>query len=178
MNRPDKRVPKARSHLFVAALVVLLVGVDQWSKVAITAYFDGSRKTQPDIPVFGGLFHLTYTTNTGAAFGVLAGDVVSVTLLAISVAALGFIGWYYWRYRQSAWMRIALAFIASGAVGNFTDRVRLRYVVDFIDVDIGSYQWPFFNVADSLICIGAGMLVLYLLATNGSARKETTDNAA
>ena len=178
MNRLAERGSNATIHVVAAALVVILVGVDQWSKVAITVYFDGARKTQPDIPVLGGLFHLTYTTNTGAAFGVLAGDVVSMTLLAISVAALGFIGWYYWRYRHSAWMRIALAFIAAGAIGNFTDRVRLRYVVDFIDVDIGSYQWPFFNVADSLICVGAGMLVIYLLATNGTARKETTDDVA
>lgn len=150
-------------HLATGFLVVFLVGLDQWSKAAITAYFDGARKVRPDIPVFGGLFHLTYTTNTGAAFGVLAGDVVSATLLAISIAALGFIAWYYWRYRHSGWMRVALALIASGAIGNFLDRVRLRHVVDFIDVDIGSYQWPFFNVADVLICVGAGMLMLYLL---------------
>lgn len=160
------------SHLLMGILVLFLVGFDQGSKAVITAYFEGSRKIRPDVPVLGGLFHLTYTTNTGAAFGVLAGDVVNGTLLVISVAALGFIAWYYWRYRQSLWMRFALVFIASGAMGNFIDRVRLRYVVDFIDVDIGSYQWPFFNLADVFICVGAGMLVFYLFVMDFRRREE------
>jgi len=176
VTRNTSRLSEAISHLLVGILVLVLVAFDQWTKKAITEYFDGARKSRPDIPVFGGLFHLTYTTNTGAAFGVLAGDVVSVTLLTISVVALGFIGWYYWRYRHSGWMRIALALIASGAIGNFLDRIRLRYVVDFIDVDIGTYQWPFFNVADVLICVGAGMLVLYLLVARGTERSGASHN--
>ncbi len=73
------------------------------------------------------------------------------------------IEWYYWCYRDSPWMRLALAFIAGGAVGNLIDRVRPRYVADFIDVDIGAYQWPFFNLADMFICTGAGMLAAYII---------------
>ena len=102
----------------------------------------------------------------------------SVALLVVSGLALAFIGWYYWAYRTSAWMRLALTLVAAGAVGNLVDRIRLDYVIDFIDVDIGSYQWPFFNVADSLICVGAAMLVLHL-ARDRYARpgRERVDDA-
>lgn len=165
------------SQIAFLAAAVLLVAFDQWTKSAVSAYFQrGGRIRQ--IPVLGGLLHLTYTENTGGAFGIFAGDSVSVALVAVSLFALAFIFWYYWQYRHSLWMRTALTLVASGAVGNFIDRARLRYVVDFIDVDIGAYQWPYFNIADSLICVGAGLLILYLLrAKNPVSEAERVDDA-
>jgi signal peptidase II len=155
----------------------LLVALDQWSKYAVTVYFERGARIQP-IRMLGGLFHITYTENTGAAFGVLAGETVSWLLLIISLLALVFVAWYYWMYRDSLWMRLALTLIAAGAVGNFIDRVRLRYVVDFIDVDIGAYQWPYFNLADSLISVGATMLVLHILVDRvRRGHREGVDDA-
>jgi signal peptidase II len=160
----------ARAHIAMASLASFLVVADQWTKRAIVDLFSargielpvGYQRVEP-IPVLGGVFHLRIQENTGGAFSILSGPGhVSVVLLVASVLALGFIGWYYWSYRDSPWMRCALAFIAGGAVGNLIDRVRLRYVVDFIDVDIGSYQWPFFNIADMAICMGAGMLAVHI----------------
>jgi signal peptidase II len=158
-------------HVFVVVLAVLLVVADQWTKHSIVDLFAARGIELPvafqrvdPIPMMGGIFHLRIQENTGGAFSVLSGPGrVSVFLLVTSVLALGFIGWYYWCYRDSPWMRLALAFIAGGAVGNLIDRVRLRYVVDFIDVDIGAYQWPFFNLADMFICTGAGMLAAYII---------------
>ncbi|GIX06889.1 MAG: hypothetical protein KatS3mg115_1292 [Candidatus Poribacteria bacterium] len=95
--------------------------------------------------------------------------------MLISILAFLFIGWYYWAYRDRAGMRIALAMIAGGALGNFTDRVRLSYVVDYIDVDIGSYQWPYFNLADTFISIGAAILIALLIRERiqAAAHKES-----
>ena len=174
--------PTPRAHILVACLALLLVIADQWTKHAIVGLFSaqqgielpvGYQRVEP-IPVLGGIFHLRIQENTGGAFSVLSGPGrVSVFLLVTSVLALAFIGWYYWSYRDSRWMRCALAFVAGGAVGNLIDRLRLRYVVDFIDVDIGSYQWPFFNIADMAICTGAGMLAVYIARYRRQSEPET-----
>ena len=166
-----------RRHLPYLVLAVLLVALDQWTKQAVEAYFLPPVSGAP-IAVLGGLAEITYARNTGGAFGILGGETVSVALLVVSGLALVFIGWYYWAYRSSAWMRLALTLVAAGAVGNLADRIRLDYVIDFIDVDIGSYQWPFFNVADTLICAGAAMLVVHL-ARDRYARpgRERVDDA-
>lgn len=175
-DRSDVRSGWLSQVVFLVA-AVLLVALDQWTKSLVSDHFERGARIQP-IPVFDGLFHITYTHNTGGAFGIFAGDSVSIALVAVSVFALGFIFWYYWQYRHSLWMRTALTLVAAGAVGNFIDRARLRYVIDFIDVDIGPYQWPYFNIADSLICGGAGLLILYLVRTRGVAPgKESVDDA-
>ncbi len=173
-----------RAHMIMACLALLLVVADQWTKHAIVDLFAaegielpvGYQRVEPR-PVLGGLFHLRIQENTGGAFSVLSGQGrVSVLLLVVSVLALGFIGWYYWSYRDSRWMRCALAFIAGGAVGNLIDRLRLGYVVDFIDVDIGSYQWPFFNIADMSICAGAGMLAEYIARYRQQSASEAANS--
>ncbi len=171
------RLWAAGQHLPYLVLALLLLAADQWTKQAVESYWLSGRSGLP-IPVLGGLMQITYAQNTGGAFGILGGETVSVALLVVSGLALAFIGWYYWAYRTSAWMRLALTLVAAGAVGNLVDRIRLDYVIDFIDVDIGSYQWPFFNVADSLICVGAAMLVLHL-ARDRYARpgRERVDDA-
>ncbi len=174
----------ARAHLVAVALASFLVIADQWTKHAIVVLFAGRGIELPvgyqhvePIPVLGGIFHLRIQENTGGAFSILSGPgQVSVVLLVLSVLALGFIGWYYWSYRDSPWMRCALALIAGGAVGNLIDRVRLRYVVDFIDVDIGEYQWPFFNIADMAICTGAGMLAVYIARYRRQSAAEVANS--
>ena len=160
-----------RAHALYVLVGLALVAIDQWTKHAVEA-FPGELLAAVPMAVLGGAFHITYARNTGGAFGIMSGETVSIVLLVISVVALGFIAWYYWMYRSSGWMRAAMTLIAAGAVGNLIDRLRLGYVVDFIDVDIGSYQWPFFNVADSAICTGAAMLVIYL-ARHRSQRSGT-----
>ena len=167
-----------RAHARHLVVGLALVAVDQWTKRLVESFPGESLATAP-MPVLGGAFHITYGRNTGAAFGIMSGDTVSTVLLVISVAALGFIAWYYWVYRSSVWMRTAMTMIAAGAIGNLIDRFRLGYVVDFIDVDIGSYQWPYFNVADSAISTGAAMLIIYLVRQRSQrSRTEAIDDAA
>ncbi len=114
------------------------------------------------IPIIPGFFNLRHDRNTGAAFGVLAGH--RVLLILITIAALVFIITYYLRFKESRWMQTSLGFLLGGAIGNFIDRIRLGEVVDFLQFGIASkgLYWPTFNIADVSVCIGAGMLIVYL----------------
>ena len=114
------------------------------------------------IPIIPGFFNLRHDRNTGAAFGVLAGH--RVLLILITIVALAFIFIYYLRFKESTWMQVSLGFLLGGAVGNFVDRLYLGEVIDFLQFGIVSKNlfWPTFNVADVSVCIGAGMLIVYL----------------
>lgn len=98
-------------------------------------------------------FHLTYLENTGAAFGLMHGD--NAALIVVSVLLLAGLAYMSWRWPSdhvSAHYGIVL--VGGGALGNLYDRVFYGYVVDFLDFRV----WPVFNVADSCICVGAGLL--------------------
>ena len=115
-----------------------------------------------NITIIPGFFNLRHDRNSGAAFGVLAGH--RFLLILITVAALIFIFAYYFQFRESRWMQVSLGFLLGGAVGNFIDRIFLGEVIDFLQFGIVSQGlfWPTFNVADISVCIGAGMLIVYL----------------
>ncbi|RKU27487.1 signal peptidase II [Candidatus Poribacteria bacterium] len=115
-----------------------------------------------EIPIIPGFFYLRHDRNDGAAFGVLAGH--RFLLILITIVALVFIFTYYLRYRESRWMQVSLGFLLGGAIGNFIDRLYLGEVIDFLQFGIASRGlfWPTFNVADVSVCIGAGMLIVYL----------------
>jgi signal peptidase II len=111
--------------------------------------------------------NLIHTKNTGAAFGLFSESpapwktllliVVSSLLLAMVIAVM-------WRNQQLRWETgVGLALILGGALSNLFDRIRLGRVVDFVDVYFRSYHWPTFNLADSAIVVGAGLLVFQLL---------------
>ena len=111
-----------------------------------------------------GLFHLTYVRNPGAAFGLFAkhGEAFRRPFfLAVTAIALVVIGVVVRRLpRGRPWTLTSLALVFGGALGNLIDRAFRGYVVDFFDAYIGSYHWPVFNVADSVICIGVGILIV------------------
>ena len=114
------------------------------------------------IAIIDGFFNLRHDRNTGAAFGILSDQ--RTLLVLITIAALIFILVYSFRFSHSRWMQISLGFLLGGAVGNFIDRIYLGEVVDFLQFGIASKNlyWPTFNVADISVCIGAGMLIVYL----------------
>lgn len=142
------------------AIILTVVCVDQASKVWIVQNFE----LYQNLPVIDGLFNLTYLTNNGAAFSILAGQPAlwrQVFFVTAACAALVFIGIAQRSFgRQSQVYSVALALIAGGAIGNLIDRIRLGYVVDFLDVYIGSYHWPAFNVADSAISVGVTVFII------------------
>lgn len=151
-------------------LIILVVVLDQASKYWIVSNFN----LYETLPVIPGFFNLTYLTNTGAAFGILAGQPSAWRLaffIGVAVVALVAIGFLYRRLREdSVWYEIALALVAGGALGNLIDRVRLGSVVDFLDVYIDVHHWPAFNVADSAITVGVTIfLVMNLFFENKPA---------
>lgn len=145
--------------LFVA-LIFLVIILDQASKLWIV----GNFTLYESVPVVPGLFSLTYLTNTGAAFGMLAGDHGvwrQVFFVGVAVVALAALGFLYRKLRSaSVWYTVALGLIAGGAVGNLIDRLRLGSVIDFLDVYFGVHHWPAFNVADSAITVGVAIFLI------------------
>lgn len=115
-----------------------------------------------------GFFSLTYVQNKGIAFGMFAGQglLVGLFIMALTVAALYYTRGLNWTTREP---NLVGGCLCGGALGNLLDRWRLGYVVDFFDVHISAYHlyWPVFNVADSLICIAVGWIVLRQLFWEG-----------
>ncbi len=151
-------------HLLIALAVFTL---DQATKAVVEA-----RIPLHDVrPVIPGLFQLTHVKNRGAAFGLFAdspSELKIVLLIAVSVLALGLVLVLLWRHQPGAWpgawrTGVGLALILGGATGNLFDRLLHGSVVDFLDFYLRSYHWPAFNVADSAIVVGAGLLVLDML---------------
>ncbi len=116
------------------------------------------------VEVIPGFFQLTLVHNTGMAFGLLGGVAFpgkAWLLTAVSAGLLIAIVWFAWRAGPLSMMTVVgITAMLSGAVGNILDRVLYGYVVDFLDVYIGSAHWPAFNIADAMICTGVGLLVL------------------
>jgi signal peptidase II len=154
--------PKLRDQrgllLLISAAVIV---IDRITKRIVTQQVpDGHVHV-----VIPGIFHISHVHNTGAAFSMFAEnaspDTVRNILIAFSVVAAIIIFTMLWRIGRSLTVSsVALALILGGALGNLYDRIRLHYVIDFLAVRIYHYNWPDFNVADSCICIGAGLLLL------------------
>ncbi len=194
-----------RRRMF-AAVVVLAVIADQlskfWAVGALTRAFetDGEElgffgklsrflwtahpaRTRP-VTVLEDFWHFRYAENPGAAWSFLASAPEwfrQPFFLAVSAAAMVFIVIYFRRATdEQKLLRWGLALVMGGAVGNFLDRVRLGYVIDFIDwhwYDLAT--WPTFNIADSCISVGVGLLVLDMLKNpKGAPQPAPVDSAA
>jgi signal peptidase II len=112
--------------------------------------------------VIGGFFNLVHVQNSGVAFGLFAeqGEARSWILAVLGLVALCAVAMYFWiTPRGDLLLLTALALVAGGAVGNLIDRIAAGGVTDFLDVYVGSYHWPAFNVADSAITVGIGLMV-------------------
>lgn len=163
------RPPRGKVKWIVLALVVLVsVGLDQWSKQ--WAQDDLQKRPGRSISLVKDVAAFTYVRNPGAAWGFLSGPKYASFrrpfFTTISIAAMIFIlGIFHYLHPAQRLLMTALALIMSGAVGNFIDRLRYNYVVDFIDVRIplpggDVFFWPKFNIADIAITMGVGVLVL------------------
>ncbi len=128
-----------------------------------------------EIPVIPGLFSLRYVRNPGAAFGLFAGAAPGVRLpflVAVALLALAVVTVMYVREgHRSRVMRLGLATLAGGAVANLLERLLAGDVIDYLDVYIGSYHWPTFNLADIAINVGTGLLLLDAWRESRPARR-------
>jgi signal peptidase II len=154
-------VPSLGKRLALVAGVALAAAfADQATKrLALWLLAEGPAEIIP------GLFDLRLVFNRGAAFGILAGEawapaaLIGVTVLALAVAAWLAVG----HPGQGVGGRVSLGLIAGGAVGNLIDRLTRGAVIDFLDLHLGPYHWPTFNLADAAITVGAAGLGWLLL---------------
>lgn len=117
------------------------------------------------------VFNLTLVFNRGAAFSFLANaggwQRMFFVVLALAIS-IGLAAWLIRSAWQQRWLAASLALILGGAIGNVIDRIRLGYVVDFLDFHAAGWHWPAFNVADSAITVGAVMLLIVSLLDDRS----------
>jgi signal peptidase II len=118
--------------------------------------------------VIPNLLNFAYAENPGVAFSMMdnGGEAGRWGLSAVAIVAGILVLFYFWRVpRAHDRLLGALALLLAGIVGNVTDRIRLGFVIDFIDVQFGSWHYPTFNVADMAICVGAGLMILDMFLT-------------
>ncbi len=149
---------KPKLPIFLSTVISVIV-LDQWTKILTLQKF----RLGESLPIIQGFFDLTYVRNKGAAFGFLADSppifrdnffllVPIVALFVISIVILKLPD-------TQKWTLLAFSLVFSGAIGNLIDRARLGFVVDFLDFHYKEvYHWPAFNVADSAIVVGVGIL--------------------
>ena len=145
-------------------IIAFVVAIDQLTKYLIYA----NLELNSTIPLLDGIFHITYIQNSGAAFSMFqnkTGFLIAMQLAVITVVLVYLIK----RQKKEHWcLLLSLSLIAAGGMGNLIDRAMNGYVVDFLDFRI----WPIFNVADISVCVGCGLLVLYMFFVEPKLSKE------
>lgn len=155
MHKPENWSQSGLRWLWLA--VAFLV-VDQATKIAISHQFD----LYQSIAVMP-FFNLTYVHNEGAAFSFLseAGGWQRWFFSSIAIGITGLLlVWLRALPATAAALSVAYSLVIAGALGNLIDRLMYGYVIDFIDLYVGTARWPAFNVADAAICVGAALIML------------------
>ncbi len=158
-----------RYHFLIALFVVVL---DRLSKLAI----ERNLSLHDSISLIPGFFRLTHVENRGAAFGLFADSPSEwkiAGLVLFSLIALVIVATLLWKNSHSMTTTgVGLSLILGGAIGNLWDRLVSGHVVDFLLFYVGQYQWPAFNIADSAIVVGAGLLVFEILFSKAPAHEN------
>lgn len=157
---------------YLIAFVLFLI--DQGTKYLIATKLEMYEQ----IPVIGDFFLITSSRNRGAAFGILQDQLwffIIVTLIVV-----GGIVWYLRKVTKEGrkLLPTALALVLGGALGNFIDRLLMGEVVDFLQFNFGSYTFPIFNIADSCIVIGVGLIILDTLLEGRREKIKTTSEVS
>lgn len=142
-------------NLLWLILSTALIISDQVTKLVISANMQMGDK----IEVIKGFFYIGYTKNTGAAWGMFSGHTEYLAIFSV-VATLGLI--YILLLMKRGFAAFSVALVIAGAIGNAIDRIRLGFVIDFIDTYIFGYDFPTFNIADSAITVGMIFLLIYM----------------
>ena len=148
MTTSDRRWP-----LFVA-LAAFVVVADQLAKGIVTSALDPGES----VDVIGDLVRIVFGQNTGALFGLFKDNALMFGI--VSLVVIGLIVAYHGRATPSLYLTVTLGLLLGGAIGNMLDRVRLGYVVDFVDVGLGTIRFYTFNIADSAISLSILLLLI------------------
>ena len=151
--------------LILALVIALVVGLDQLTKFLAVTYLEPIG----EVPLWKGVLHLNFVRNEGAAFGMLSNH--RWVFMIFSTLAIVGLSVYLFRFcKEKMWAKVALAMIIGGGIGNMIDRFFSGSVVDFIYVAL--IDFAVFNVADSFVCVGAGILAVYLILTAVKEEKQ------
>jgi len=160
LNPLPREERKDGSTMYLFALILL--SLDQFSKYLIRQ----KMSLAESIPVIKSIFHITYVENTGIAFGLFPqGNFIFIIISLIIILVIVF--FERRKALKSPGERFCLGLVLGGALGNLIDRLRFGFVIDFLDFRI----WPVFNLADSSVCIGAILMVFFLLKERSGKRK-------
>lgn len=152
-------------------LIAVVIGLDQWSKIAILQHFQLYER----LPVTS-FFDLVLVYNPGAAFSFLAehGGWQRWFFTALAVVISSWLLVMIWRTRQEWLQPWAFAMVVGGALGNVIDRFAYGAVVDFLAFHVDRHYWPAFNLADAAICLGVGLMLLAQLRESRKQKNTTT----
>lgn len=149
---------------YLIALVV--IAIDQFTKWLIVK----NMELGESIPIIDNVLYITSHRNTGAAWGMLKGQMWFFYIITV-IFVIGVI-YYIQKYgKQDRFLGLSLALILGGAIGNFIDRVWRKEVVDFIHTYIFSYNFPVFNIADSALCVGVALIMIQTLLEGKKAKE-------
>lgn len=161
MSSESIALEKASNKSWYLLITALALATDQFTKYWVAR----TLGVGPDgeVVVIKGFFSLTYTENRGIAFGMLGESDVRWLLVAVSTAAIFIVVYYMMRAPASSRLLMwSLALLAAGISGNLVDRIRLGKVIDFLEFYYRDHHFPVFNVADTVISIGAGLMAIEL----------------
>lgn len=146
-------------NIVAAIIIIISIVSDQLTKF----WAMDVLKNGDSIKIIGNFLRFTYAENKGAAFSILQNQ--RTFFLVITLVMLIFLGYIYFKTKNITKLsKLSIAMIAGGALGNFIDRFRLGYVVDFIDVRFGEfYNFPVFNIADSFVVCGTILMIILIL---------------
>ncbi|MBM7614529.1 signal peptidase II [Alkaliphilus hydrothermalis] len=143
-------------------IIIVVLALDQLSKL----WAVNRLQALGSVPVIENIFHLTYVENRGAAFGMLQNQQLFF-IITTSIIIVGALVFMYKNKRMHLSLKIGLNLVVAGAIGNFIDRIRLGFVVDFFDFRV----WPVFNIADCAVVVGA-IVISYVILKYDSITPE------
>ena len=154
----DNLTSRRRVGDYILYILIIISGIalDQLTKFLTVKFLELGET----YPIIDGVIHFTHVQNKGAAFGMLA-DLPWVFNILSTVMIIGLVVFLFLGMAPNLLYSISISMIISGGIGNMIDRMSLKYVVDFIDFRI--INFAVFNAADSLVCIGAGLMILALI---------------
>ncbi len=157
--------------IFALVAALLCVLLDRATKYLAVSFLElGESKVAID-----GVLNFTYIQNEGMAFGLLAEKrylfIVASAILLIAILAFLFV----YRKQANIWLKVSCGLILGGGIGNMIDRISLGYVIDFIDFRMFSFWKWIFNIADACVCVGVGMLAIYLLIDAVKTKRENEE---
>lgn len=149
---------------FASFLIIVLDQILKYIMLQVLVYGDS-------ISIIRNFFSLTLVFNTGAAFGILQGQKYIFLILPVLTVVLILI--IYIRSNNKINLLLPMALLLGGTIGNFIDRIKYGYVIDFFDVFFRSWHWPAFNIADTCICLGVIFIFPKIIDPKSGFDKKT-----